>query len=80
MHYSETAKVERLKFESLDKWIWVNWRWVLFFSQVLVSLLTLGFCFFMIGKFDGSASQKAYWPIVTIIVGCEWCAVESCHG
>jgi hypothetical protein len=58
-------------FNSLNRWVWVNWRWIMFFSQVLVSILTLGFCFYMIAKY-GNTSQKAYWPIVTIIVGCEY--------
>jgi hypothetical protein len=62
--------------DGLNKWSWVNWRWILFFSQVAISFLTLGFCFYMIAKYQDK-SQKSYWPIVTIIVGCE--CLYKCH-
>lgn len=45
------------------------WHWVMFGCQCLISLITLFFCFDMIGK--DSSQQKVYWPIVTIIIGCK---------
>jgi hypothetical protein len=66
-------KVTKVLSHRLNKWSWVKWRWIMFFSQVFISVLTLGFCFYMIAKYQDK-SQKAYWPIVTIIVGCKLCA------
>lgn len=64
----------------LDEKSWQNWRWVVFGSQVFISFLTLCFCFGMIGAY-GSDTQKSYWPIVTIIIGCEWHGdgIASCY-
>jgi hypothetical protein len=49
------------------------------FSQVLISVLTLCFCFGMIGQYKGQ-SQKAYWLIVTIIIGCKCFESILCYS
>lgn len=46
-----------------------TWHWVMFGCQCLISLITLFFCFDMIGRYP--LHQKVYWPIVTIILGCK---------